>query len=259
MLVLLQHMTDKQAINQAFQEDGYAVCRGVLSADEVAEVLRHVERYITDVAPHRPSEEIFYEDKADASSLKQIQQLWQHDTFFERLMTRGIFHQLAELVLGGDVVPKNLQYFNKAAGVGQATPPHQDGYYFMLDPCEAITMWLALDEVDEENGCVRYVQGSHRHGMREHAATSTLGFSQGIVGYPTASDTANEVALPASPGDLLIHDAKTIHRADGNRSQTRSRRALGFIYYSARAREDATAYQAYQEALAERMKAAGKI
>jgi ectoine hydroxylase-related dioxygenase (phytanoyl-CoA dioxygenase family) len=50
-----------------------------------------------------------------------------------------------------------MQYFNKPPSVGQPTPPHQDGYYFMLDPCEAVTMWFALDEVDEENGRMRYV------------------------------------------------------------------------------------------------------
>ena len=70
---------------------------------------------------------------------------------------------------------------------------------------------------------------------------------------------AHEVALPAGPGDLLAHEAMTIHRADGNRSQRRTRRALGFIYYSQRAREDRAAHAAYQRKLAEELKAAGMI
>ena len=44
-----------------------------------------------------------------------------------------------------------------------------------------------------------------------------------------------------------------------NRSATRTRRALGFIYYSERAREDAEAHTAYQHQLAEDMKSRGKI
>ena len=56
-------------------------------------------------------------------------------------------------------------------------------------------------------------------------ARKTLGFSQGIVGYPTALERESETPFPAKPGDLLVHDAMTIHRADGNRSMTRSRRA----------------------------------
>ena len=120
-------------------------------------------------------------------------------------------------------------------------------------------MWFALDDVDEENGCVRYVPGSHRKGMREHARTNTLGFSQGIVDYPTDSDREAETAFPAKAGDLLVHDALTIHRADANHSETRSRRALGFIYYSERAREDAAAHAAYQRQLADDMRINGRI
>jgi phytanoyl-CoA hydroxylase len=58
---------------------------------------------------------------------------------------------------------------------------------------------------------------------------------------------------------LLAHDAMTIHRADGNRSTTRARKALGFVYYSERARQDTQAHALYQRKLAEEMKAQGKI
>lgn len=120
-------------------------------------------------------------------------------------------------------------------------------------------MWLAMDDVDEENGCVRYVRGSHRLGMRSHGRSGTLGFSQYITDYPCPNDLRHEVAFPAKPGDLLVHHAITIHRADGNRSATRSRRALGFIYYSEQAVEDAQAAQRYQQQLAKELASAGKI
>ena len=120
-------------------------------------------------------------------------------------------------------------------------------------------MWLALDEVDEENGCVRYVLGSKERGMRPHGRTQTLGFSQGITDYGLPEDQANEVALPAQPGDLLVHHAMTIHRADGNHSKTRHRRALGFIYYSEQAQEDESAHAAYQKKLSEELAQSGKI
>jgi len=49
----------------------------------------------------------------------------------------------------------------------------------------------------------------------------------------TDNDLANEVALAARPGDLLVHQAITIHRANGNQSESRNRRALDFIYHFA--------------------------
>lgn len=250
--------TNAELLN-AFKTDGFVALPQFVIGEELTELLAHVDRFISDIVPQLPPEQVFYEDKDNPATLKQIQQMGDHDPWFHQLFTSGRFREVAEFLLDGPVVPKNMQYFNKPPRVGQPTPPHQDGYYFMLDPCEAVTMWFALEDVDEANGCVRYVRGSHRRGMRDHARTQTLGFSQGIVDYPTDQDREAELALPAKPGDLLVHDAMTIHRADGNPSATRSRRALGFIYYSERAREDAEAHAAYQRRLAEEMKSQGKI
>ena len=250
---------DSAQVLAAFERDGYVALGEFLTQDEVAETQSMLADFIRDRVPELPREQVFYEDLSQPDTLKQIQQLFHHDAFFNDLMFGGKVEQLAELLLQGPVVGKNMQYFNKPPTIGKATPPHQDGYYFMLKPCEAITMWLALDEVDEENGCVRYVRGSHQRGMRSHGRTQTLGFSQGVTDYGTPEDLADEVAFPAQPGDLLVHNAMTIHRADGNRSTIRTRRALGFIYYSERAKVDEEAHAAYQKKLAEEMKEVGKI
>jgi phytanoyl-CoA hydroxylase len=53
-----------------------------------------------------------------------------------------------------------------------------------------------------------------------------------------------EKAFPARPGDLLAHHSLTIHRADGNR-RDRTRKALGFIYYASRAKENTERQNAY--------------
>ena len=243
----------------AFDRDGFVAMPGFLDSAAITELRDEIDRFISDAVPGLPNEHVFYEDKSSSRSLKQIQQLWQHDDFFQRLMIDSPFYELAERLLDGPVVPKNMQYFNKPPAIGQATPPHQDGYYFKLEPCAALTMWLALDPADDENGCVRYVRGSNLRGMRAHGTTGTLGFSQGIVDFPKPQDEANEVAYFAEPGDLLVHHALTIHRAGANNSVARSRRAIGFIYYSATARENADAAHAYQQSLVQRLSAAGKI
>jgi phytanoyl-CoA hydroxylase len=241
-----------------YREDGFAALREFFSAAEIAEIRENLDRVIAEIVPGLPPEVAFYEDREEAATLKQIQHLEQHDPFFGNLFA-GRFETLASTLLEDEVIGKNLQYFNKPPAVGQPTPPHQDGYYFMLDPCEAVTMWLALEEVDEENGCVRYVSGSHRREMRPHGRTGTLGFSQGITDFPSENDRAREIPIPAAPGDLLVHHAKTIHRADGNQSQTRSRRALGAVFFAARAKQDIAAQTAYQEKLNRELAAEGKI
>ena len=242
-----------------YAEEGFLCIRNFIHGDELEELRANIQRFLDEVLPTLPNDHVFYEDKSNVRSLKQIQHLEDHDPWFHRAFTAGVFRTLAEFLLQEKVTPKNLQYFNKPPGLGAATPPHQDGYYFMLAPCKALTMWLALDHVDEENGCVRYVRGSHRSGMRSHSRTTTLGFSQGIADYPSSGDLDKEVTAPASPGDLLVHDAMTIHRADANVSTTRHRRAIGLIYYAASAKEDAARHQAYQQQLASEMKKVGKL
>ncbi len=241
-----------------FHTQGFVRLPGFLAADEVALVREHLKGYIATAIPAMPAAEVFYEDKADLTSLKQIQRMFQWDEFFARLFLQSRFFALAEHLLGRPALGKNMQYFNKPPGIGAPTPPHQDGYYWKITPMEGLTMWLALDEVDEENGCVRYIPGSHAAGLRPHGKTGTLGFSQGITDYGPA-DIAREVCMRAQPGDLLVHSACAIHRADGNRSATRTRQALGFIYYAARAREDTTAVKDYQANLVRELAAQGKI
>ena len=240
-----------------FERDGFLALPSFYREEELLNIEDELERFIAERIPVLPPEHFFFEDKSNPSSLKQIQRLNEYESFFERMMNDKP-KKLAQELLGEPVIGKNLQYFNKPPSLGKATPPHQDAYYFMIEPCQALTMWLALDPVDEGNGCVRYVCDSHKYGLRPHARTETLGFSQGISDYGD-DDVENERACIASPGDLLAHHALTIHRADSNQSATRSRRALGFIFYGESAKEDAVAHASYQQKLTHEMTAQGKI
>ncbi len=251
--------TDENRIRATYLQDGYAQLNAFLDASSIKELHRNLDRFINTTVAKMPAEQVFYENKNDYVSLKQIQHLELHDKWFHTLFTDSPFRRLAETLLGSECVPMNLQYFNKSPGANKPTPPHQDGYYFMITPCEAVTMWLALDEVDNENGCIRYLPGSHRNGLLPHTRTTTLGFSQGIGNYFQQHDPSRETTIHASPGDLLAHHALTVHRADANTSKTRQRRAVGFIYYSAKANQDVVAHKAYQEQLKREMTNSDRI
>lgn len=252
--------TPTSQIKSTFDQHGYIILRNFLSPTEVASVRTELNRYIQDVIPTIPPEHAFYENKNDPTTLKQLPQMQNHDAYFHDLIFGdNAYRQLAELLLEGNVVGKNLQLLRKPPAIGQPTPPHQDGYYFMIEPCEGLTMWLALDEANEENGCLRYVQGSHKKGLRPHARTQTLGFSQGITDYGTNHDLQNEIAHTAQPGDLFVHHALTVHRAEGNNSPTASRTALGFVYLAERAKEQTKNLEEYRKTLAKDLSKQGKI
>ena len=244
---------NKTSLRDRFLTDGYIFFPQFLLADEIGQVKQQMDAFIENQVCRMPPEQVYYEDKNDKSTLKQLQQLHEYDPFFYNMIFGSRFEKLASILLEDQVVGKNIQYFNKPPKIGQETPPHQDGYYFMLEPNEAVTMWMALEDVDEENGCVRYVPGSHKLGMRSHGNTGTLGFSQGITDFGP-DDIQKEVFFPTKAGDLLVHHSLTIHRADGNNSESRSRKAMGFIYYAELAKEDEAAHRAYAAKLALELK-----
>ena len=270
-------LTSTENLKQKFDSDGLAFIPSFRSKLEIADIQNNLERIIGDVVPTMPVEHVFYEDKQDLATLKQLQNLHLHDEYFGQLMSNSPFRELAENLLDSKVVCKNMQYFNKPPKTGLATPPHQDGYYFKISPCEAITMWLALEPVDHENGCVRYIPRSHLEPMRPHASTGTLGFSQGITDFPTAEDSANEISFSqlslevvqvfADPSVCVgtsipledafcdrMHDHRT-----ANQSKIRTRKAIGLIYYREDVTEDLDARAAYQGELIREMKAKQRI
>lgn len=226
-----------------YDRDGFVVVREFLPPRVFAELRSELRRYIASVVPTLPDTHAFYDDKRRPETLKQMQFLEQ-DAYFGQCVEQPRWRDLATQLLGESAVFKGCEWFNKPAGTNHPTPPHQDNYYFNLAPPHVLTMWLALEDVDEENGCLRYIPGSHLRGRRPHARSNVLGFSQGIADYGDA-DRVQEVPMVIRANDLLVHHGWTIHRADPNRSLTRDRPSFGIVYRGASAVVDQTAYAQY--------------
>jgi phytanoyl-CoA hydroxylase len=233
-----------QEIKTHYDQFGYVVVRQMLPGEAFRELAANIDRYIHDVVPTLPPGEAFYDvDSSRPESLKQLQRMEQ-DAYFAAYMQNPAWKQLAEAILGEEAHASGVEWFNKPAGTNHITPPHQDNYYFNFAPPSVLTMWMALDPVDEENGCLRYVPGSHLRGIRPHGRTKTLGFSQGISDYGEA-DRAIETSIPLQPGDVTIHHGNTIHRADANLSTTRHRRSFAMVFKGVSCRRDETAFARY--------------
>ena len=236
---------DFTSLKQTYDVDGVIVIRGFLPPDELKLLKDNLDRYVREVVPTLPDTDAFYEDKSRPETLKQLNRI-QQDPFFANYLKHPIWNQTAVALLGEAAIVHGAEWFNKPPNTHHITPPHQDNFYFCLKPPKVLTMWLALDPVDEENGCLRYVKGSHLLGIRPHRRTKTLGFSQGISDYGDA-DIANETPVIAQPGDVLIHHGNTIHRADANRSNVRHRRSFAMVFQGVSCVRDETAFNRYLE------------
>ena len=145
-----------------------------------------------------PTEAAYYQDKSRPETLKQIEFMEEFDPFFEIYQRDPRWNTLAKAVIGEEAITKGSKWFNKPPKTEHPTPPHQDNYYFKLSPPNVASLWLAIDPINEENGCLRYIPGSHRRGIRPHARTSILGFSQGITDYSTSDEEAEVTARYAA-------------------------------------------------------------
>ena len=99
---------DTSQRKRRFDEDGFLSLSDFLTAPEVAEVNERTDAFIETAVPHLPSELVYYEDRADPTTLKQVQLLQDHDPYFHSLLFRSRFEDLARELLGENVVGKNL-------------------------------------------------------------------------------------------------------------------------------------------------------
>ena len=237
------------AEKQRYDQDGFVIVRQFLSSDERAELSNQLDRYIRNVVPQLPDKDAFFDDRSRPETLKQLQHM-EADSFFADYVRHPKWRELAIALVEEEAKSESPEWFNKPPGTNHITPPHQDNYYFCLTPPNVVTIWLALDSVDEENGCLRYLPGSHQVPIRWHNRSNVLGFSQGITDYSDA-DRAREVPILLQPGDAVAHHGNTIHRADANGSPTRNRRAFAMVFKGLSCRRDEVAFARYQSALNE--------
>ena len=230
---------------QTYAEQGFIILREFLDGALMAELNQQLSRYINDVVPQLADSDAFYEDRSRPETLKQLNRM-DSDAFFREYATHPHWQTAAQTLVGEAVLAGRPEWFNKPPCTRHVTPPHQDNYYFCLAPPHVVTIWLALDDVDVENGCLRYVAGSHRGGYRPHAKSRILGFSQGITDY-SADDFVRETAVILKAGDAVAHHGMTIHRADANHSTTRHRRSFAMVFQGQSCERDPEAFARYQQ------------
>jgi ectoine hydroxylase-related dioxygenase (phytanoyl-CoA dioxygenase family) len=137
----------------------------------------------------------------------------------------NIARAVAQLSGGKEIRLWHDQIQYKPKGKGGVNMWHQDWpYWKILSAPHQITAWVALDEVDAENGCMSMVPGSHLWGDQIdflHRLPSFDAMPHKFDGHDI------EVKLcPVRKGQVHFHHAMTWHGSHANTSQ-RPRRALG--------------------------------
>jgi ectoine hydroxylase-related dioxygenase (phytanoyl-CoA dioxygenase family) len=125
---------------------------------------------------------------------------------------------LIKELLGGTPLLFADQIFFKPPHYGSAKPYHQDNFYFRCHPDDQVlTSWIALDDVDAGNGCLRYIDGSHRGPILPHDPVPGSE-SYNLAPPPELIDLSKESLAPVRKGGVVFHHSKTLHTSHRNES-----------------------------------------
>jgi ectoine hydroxylase-related dioxygenase (phytanoyl-CoA dioxygenase family) len=124
-------------------------------------------------------------------------------------------------LLGPDVLIWNSVFFNKEQG-GAEVPWHQDRDYLVLEPCISATVWLAIDDVTAENGCLQVIPGSHTEIVPHTPRTDASKYDAIADIADSVKEKAVHVELRA--GQFILFHRQLLHYSAPN---TSPRRRLG--------------------------------
>ena len=130
----------------------------------------------------------------------------------------GILDMVAQLI-GPDIALWNSSLFAKPARVGTRTPWHQDGEYWPIRPLATCTVWIALDASTRENGCLRFLPGTHRgRTLASHHHNDAAGNALPLELDAEHVDESKAVDVELQPGQVSLHDVYLMHGSEPNTS-----------------------------------------
>lgn len=205
-----QHAPSPKQLEQ-YEREGYFMYRGLFAEAELAEVRRYILDHVV-----------------EQQRLPEIQP---HvtDRFLRDWCRQDRLLDLVEPLLGPDIALWTVHCFHKPARVGKRTPWHQDAPYWEMAPVVTASIWLALEPVDRENGCMMVMPGTHGRQASHHAIDVEKEHAALGLEVDEMVDESKAVAIELAPGDCSVHHSHLVHGAAANVSG-RTRNGLVMRY-----------------------------
>ena len=145
--------------------------------------------------------------------------LLSYDLSFLNYARNSRILDMAAQLIGDDICLWNMSFFAKPPLNGKKTPYHQDGEYWPIQPLSTCTVWIAIDAATIENGCLRYIPGSHKanrlmaHDVKDDPSYT---LNRELVREEYDESQAENLILPA--GCMAFHDVYIAHGSEQNHS-----------------------------------------
>ena len=138
--------------------------------------------------------------------------------FFSVCRTPAILNRLESLI-GPDMMIWGGQFFTKDPHDGSTVPWHQDACYWHMTPHHrTVSAWVALWDVDADNGAMQVIPGSHRT-ILPHEGRRRASDVLAHVASPDFFDASRAVDLSLRAGEMSLHAPGLLHGSPANCSQ----------------------------------------
>ena len=125
-------------------------------------------------------------------------------------------------ILGPNVVAWGAHFFCKLPQDGKIVDWHQDAVYWPMTPSKTVTVWMAIDDTDTENACMRFIPRSHVHGTLMH--TPSVAAEDNVLNLKVA-DPLSFGGKPVDncllAGEFSLHSDLLLHGSEANASDRR--------------------------------------
>ena len=202
----------------AYHEDGFTIARNVFSPEETDLLCRAMEE-----DPKVAAHSLIRPDTEGGGTRIS---LWNRagDSVYGLAARCERIVDTAEQLIGEPVYHFQSKLTAKDPYGGGAWEWHQDYGYWYYNGClrlDMLSMMIALDRSDRNNGCLQVIKGSHKLGRIDHLQVSEKQNSADPARLEHIVAQHEVVPCELDPGDVLIFHSNTLHRSDQNLSPNR--------------------------------------
>jgi phytanoyl-CoA hydroxylase len=204
-----RRLTEAQAAQ--YNRDGYVVIEDLLDVRTVSEVTSAIDALEAATEAFlrtQPNERMMI---AEADALTFTPHIAATAPVLRALVTSPALLDLCHDLIGPDVNLYWDQAVYKKPGKPRRFPWHQDNGYTFIEPQQYLTIWLALTDATEENGCPRVAPGLHKLGTLAHHYVDPLG-------YECFTDPPEQRAAPVRAGGAVVFSSLMPHLTGPNLS-----------------------------------------
>ncbi len=216
---------------RTYQEFGYIQLPDVLTDGELERLRRGFDFAVAE--RERLEHSSSRSDSDYASVFLQMVNLWEHVEDIRRHTFSPKIAEIARQLARKKAIRlwHDHALIKPAGKQSKASAWHQDLPYWPLKesgPGQALSCWMAVDDVTVESGCMQFVPKSHLWGRLDPI---NLSQPQNIFDYVDEPENKDFTPIPVemSAGSCTFHNGLTFHYAGPNQAD-RPRRAMVTIY-----------------------------